>query len=79
MRTAQQRPPDLPDTILTFPAGSTAGSPLGLVWSGQIRVLRSLALTGPHHLVQRGMERPAQVRCCLPESLTADRGIEFIL
>ena len=37
------------------------------------------SLTGPHHLIQRGMERPAQVRCCLLESLAADRGIEFIL
>ena len=40
---------------------------------------RGRPLTGPHHLIQRGMERPVQVRCCLPESLAADRGIEFIL
>ena len=33
-------------------------------------------LTGPHHLIPRGMEQPAQVRCCLLESLAADRGIE---
>ena len=40
---------------------------------------RGRPLTGPHHLIQRGIERPVQVRCCLPESLAADRGIEFIL
>jgi hypothetical protein len=31
-------------------------------------------LTGLHHLIKRGMGRPAQIRCCLPESLAADRG-----
>jgi len=65
---------------LYLPRRFHGGGPLsGLSGLGRYEYCARWPLTGPHHLVQRGMERPAQVRCCLPESLTADRGIEFIL